>query len=183
MTRKLKHHEQKLLRKVDFLQWKNENPREQTMVGRFHMQNREDYIKYNKICGHLTRMASLLSQLAEDDPFRTRLATQLLDKLYDCGLISHKQHGITQLTRVTVASLCKRRLASILVSLKMSENMGAAVQLIQQGHVRVGPETIQDPSFFVTRTMEDFVTWVDQSKIKRKIAVYHNNLDDFDMSR
>lgn len=29
--------------------------------------------------------------------------------------------------------------------------------------------------------MEDFVTWVDSSKIKRSIMKYRDNLDDFDL--
>ncbi len=33
----------------------------------------------------------------------------------------------------------------------------------------------------VTRNMEDFVTWVDTSKIKRTIARYNDELDDFDL--
>ena len=42
-----------------------------------------------------------------------------------------------------------------------------------QGHVRIGPETVTDPAFLVTRNMEDFVTWVDTSKIKRKVQKYN----------
>jgi hypothetical protein len=33
----------------------------------------------------------------------------------------------------------------------------------------------------VTRNMEDFVTWVDSSKIKRNILRYREKLDDFDL--
>ncbi len=29
--------------------------------------------------------------------------------------------------------------------------------------------------------MEDFVTWVDTSKIKRKVMKYNDRLDDFDL--
>ncbi len=44
--RKLKHHEQKLLKKVDFLTWKSEdNLREIKLLRRYHIQNREDYVK------------------------------------------------------------------------------------------------------------------------------------------
>jgi len=44
MVRKLKFHEQKLLKKVDFLQWKHENNvREIKVMRRYHIQNREDY--------------------------------------------------------------------------------------------------------------------------------------------
>lgn len=31
------------------------------------------------------------------------------------------------------------------------------------------------------RNMEDFVTWVDSSKIKRNIMKYRDKLDDFDL--
>jgi hypothetical protein len=44
--RQLSHHEQKLLKKVDFLQWKStENVREVKVMRRYHIQKREDYIK------------------------------------------------------------------------------------------------------------------------------------------
>ncbi len=50
-----------------------------------------------------------------------------------------------------------------------------------QGHVRVGPETVTDPAYHVTRSMEDFVTWVDTSKVKRKVLKYNDKLDDYDL--
>lgn len=56
-----------------------------------------------------------------------------------------------------------------------------AVKFIEQGHVRVGPEVVTDPAFLVTRNMEDFVTWVDSSKVKRNILKYRDKLDDFDL--
>lgn len=50
-----------------------------------------------------------------------------------------------------------------------------------QGHVRVGPNVVTDPAFLVTRSMEDFITWVDSSKIKRTILKYNDRLDDYDL--
>lgn len=44
--RKLKHHEEKLLRKVDFLGWQQEeNLREIQIMRRYHISKREDYSK------------------------------------------------------------------------------------------------------------------------------------------
>ena len=44
--RKLKWHEQKLLRKVDFLTWQaEENIREAKILQRYHIEKREDYTK------------------------------------------------------------------------------------------------------------------------------------------
>ena len=42
-------------------------------------------------------------------------------------------------------------------------------------------ETVTEPAFLVTRTMEDFVTWVDTSKIRRKITKYNDKLDDYEL--
>lgn len=61
----------------------------------------------------------------------------------------------------------------------MSETLREAATFIEQGHVRVGPDTVTDPAFLVTRTFEDFVTWVDTSKVKRKVMRYNDALDDF----
>lgn len=56
----------------------------------------------------------------------------------------------------------------------MSENIKNATDLIEQGHVRVGTELIKDPAFLVSRTLEDFVTWVDSSKIRKHVMEYNN---------
>jgi U3 small nucleolar ribonucleoprotein protein IMP3 len=63
----------------------------------------------------------------------------------------------------------------------MSQNLKEATKFIEQGHIRVGPNVISDPAFLVTRTLEDYVTWVDSSKIKRTIMKYNDKLDDFDL--
>jgi U3 small nucleolar ribonucleoprotein protein IMP3 len=63
----------------------------------------------------------------------------------------------------------------------MSESIKEATTLIEQGHVRVGPKVVTDAAFLVTRPSEDFVTWVDTSKIKRKIMKYNDKLDDYDL--
>jgi U3 small nucleolar ribonucleoprotein protein IMP3 len=82
---------------------------------------------------------------------------------------------------VTVSAFCRRRLPVIMTRLRMAETVQAATKIIEQGHVRVGTETITDTAFLVTRSMEDFVTWVDGSKIKRNILRYREKLDDFDL--
>jgi U3 small nucleolar ribonucleoprotein protein IMP3 len=82
---------------------------------------------------------------------------------------------------VTVSAFCRRRLPVILTRLRMAETVQAATKIIEQGHVRVGTDTITDTAFLVTRSMEDFVTWVDGSKIKRNILRYREKLDDFDL--
>lgn len=64
---------------------------------------------------------------------------------------------------------------------KLSQNIKQATELIEQGHVRVGPEMIKDPAFIVSRNLEDFVTWVDSSAIRKHVLEYNNIRDDFDL--
>jgi U3 small nucleolar ribonucleoprotein protein IMP3 len=46
--RELKYHEKKLLKKVDFLNWKNEdNLREVKIMRRYHVQKRDDIKMYS----------------------------------------------------------------------------------------------------------------------------------------
>lgn len=46
MVRKLKYHEQKLLKKVDFISWKvDKNVREVQIIKKYRITKREDYSK------------------------------------------------------------------------------------------------------------------------------------------
>ncbi|EIE23701.1 small nucleolar ribonucleo protein U3 component [Coccomyxa subellipsoidea C-169] len=179
--RQLKFHEKKLLKKVDFLQWKNEhNQRELQVIRRYHIQDREDYKKYNKICGIVTKLVNVIKRLDQQDPVRVELTEQMLDKLYNMGVISTKK-SLVLLEKLSTSSFCRRRLSVVMLRLKMAETLREACTFIEQGHVRVGPEAVLDPAFLVTRPMEDFVTWVDTSKIRRKVMQYNDKLDDYDL--
>ena len=83
--------------------------------------------------------------------------------------------------KVSVAKLCRRRLPVIMHKLKMAESVKEAVTYIEQGHVKVGVDTVTDPAFHVDRTMEDHVTWVKSSNIRKKVQSYNEIRDDYDL--
>lgn len=179
--RQLKYHEKKLLKRVDFLKWRGEdNVRELQVMRRYHIQDRDDYKKYNKIVGMITKLTNIIRQLDAKDPLRIELTDQLLDKLDSMGVIPTKK-SLVQTEKLSASSFCRRRLAVVMMRLKMAETMKEACTFIEQGHVRVGTETVTNPAFHVTKNMEDFVTWVDTSKIKRKVLMYNDKLDDYDL--
>lgn len=105
----------------------------------------------------------------------------MLEKLYDMGILSSTTKLSEVERKVGVSRLARRRLGVVMTRLGMAENVTAAVKFVEQGHVRVGTEVVTDPAFLVTRNMEDFVTWVDSSKVKRNILKYREKLDDFDL--
>jgi len=187
MVRKLKHHEQKLLRKVDLHTYKSDaGHREATIRRRYYLQQPLDYQKYNSLCGSLRQLAHKLSALDPDsDPVRKRIESEVLEKLWAMGILKRSREqgaGLSRVERdVTVSAFARRRLGVVMVRTGMVENVPAAVKFIEQGHVRVGTEVVTDPAFLVTRNLEDFVAWVDSSKIKRNILRYRDKLDDFDL--
>lgn len=111
------------------------------------MNIRDDYHTYNKLCGQVRRISHLLSRLPPVDPFRTKYEDLLLSKLYDMGIMDRgakmsdiegsdavavkgfkgkeketegqgKKEG-----KVTVGAMCRRRLAVVMVRLKMAETV------------------------------------------------------------
>lgn len=114
-------------------------PRLQVMR-RYHIQDRDDYKKYNKLAGQITALTSVLKKLGPTDPTRIELTEKLLDKLHDMGVITTKK-SLEQLDSLSTASFCRRRLPIVMVRLKMSETVKEAATFVEQGHVRVGPDT------------------------------------------
>ncbi len=47
---------------------------------RYHIQERDDYKKYNKIVGLITKLTSIMKQLDPKDATRIELTDQLLEK-------------------------------------------------------------------------------------------------------
>ncbi|KNA12233.1 hypothetical protein SOVF_127330 [Spinacia oleracea] len=179
--RKLKFHEGKLLKKVNILEWKREGGhRESSVMQRYHITDRDDYKKYNSLCRMAQKLVSILKQMDHKDPARIEMTDNLLEKLYNMGVIPNRK-SLAVCERLSVSSFCRRRLSYILVHLKFAEYLKEAVTYIEQGHIRVGTETVTDPAFLVTRNMEDFVTWEDSSKIKKKVLQYNDKLDDYDL--
>eukprot|EP00126_Sphaerothecum_destruens_P005025 Sdes_comp18507_c0_seq1m8540 len=184
MVRQLKFHEQKLLKKVDFLEWKSENNiQENKILRKYHIENREEYMKYNKICGQVKKLCARLAKLDPRDPFRIEHTRLLVDKMYKLGVLPMEKNSNLDTIegKMTVSALCRRRLPVVMQRIKMAETIREAVVLIEQGHVRIGPDMIHDPAFLVSRNMEDFITWVDTSKIKRHIMKYNDTLDDYEL--
>ena len=179
--RQLKHHEKKLLKKTDFLNWKRTNNiREIKVMREFHISDREDYTRYNKIVGQVQEMVSILRKLPSSDLDRIRMSESLLDKLHQMALVPTGKL-LDECERVNVSDFCKRRLSIVLSRNKFAERPKDAVQMIEQGHVSIGPDVVSNPSIHVTREMEDNLKWSIGSKIKRHTMKFQNQLDDYEL--
>jgi U3 small nucleolar ribonucleoprotein protein IMP3 len=108
---------------------------------RYHIQDREDYHKsvlayptsslnmpghrYNKLCGSLRSLTHRIVLLPSQDPFRSRVEGHVLSKLYDMGVLNSQAKLSDVDNKLTVAAFCRRRLAVVVVTLKMAETVSA----------------------------------------------------------
>ncbi|XP_045625097.1 U3 small nucleolar ribonucleoprotein protein IMP3 [Procambarus clarkii] len=180
--RQLKYSEKKLLKHTDFLKWEvDNNLQEVKIMKRYLIQRREDYTLYNKMARETRELANKIKDLDPKDPFRAEASGNLLEKLYTMGLVPTKWN-LQFCDRVSASSFCRRRLPCLMVRNKMAPNLRTAVTFVEQGHVRVGAEVVKDPAFLVTRPLEDYVTWVDTSAIRKHVKQYNEERDDFDLN-
>ncbi|CAD7958153.1 unnamed protein product [Amoebophrya sp. A120] len=181
--RKLKYHEKKLLKKTNFYDWKSDDTtRESSIIRRYQIQDRDDYAKYNKIAGLVTKLTAQLRKLPSDDAERIKMTELLLEKLFAMGLTQSRQ-SLTLTEKLPASVFCRRRLPVIMVETKMAENLTNAIELIEHGHVRIGPDRVTNSALHVTRDMQDHITWAEGSKIKRHVQAYSGVEDDYELLR
>ena len=101
------------------------------------------------------------------------------ERLYDLGLIKNKT-SLKEIDEIGISKFCRRRLSVILFRNKYCESIKQAITYIEQGQIQLGTDVVYNPALMVTRSMEDHISWVNKSKIKRKIDTYNDNIDDYD---
>jgi ribosomal protein S4 len=63
----------------------------------------------------------------------------LTEPRYDIGLVERTQNTLLEADKITVTSMCRRRIAIVMRNLKMCESLDQATKFVRQGHVRIGP--------------------------------------------
>ncbi|XP_055330244.1 U3 small nucleolar ribonucleoprotein protein IMP3-like isoform X2 [Paramacrobiotus metropolitanus] len=135
MVRKLKYHEKKLLKKVDFISWEvDNNLHEVKIMRKYHIQRREDYTKYNRLSREIREVAQSIKDLDVEDIVRTESTGRLLDKLFHLGLVPTKEN-LELCNKVTASSFCRRRLPVVMVRNHMAESIALATRFIEQGRM------------------------------------------------
>ncbi|CAB3408296.1 unnamed protein product [Caenorhabditis bovis] len=181
MVRKFKTHEQKLLKKTDFMQWQvDQQGRQGDMLRKFHVTKREHYALYNTLAAKSRELAELIKNLPMGDPFRSKCTQEVLSRFYAAGLIPTAD-SLEKIGKISGASFARRRLPVVMRNTGMVDSVKTASDLVEQGHVRIGTKLVTDPAFMVTRASEDMITWTNASKIKKHVLDYNNTRDDFDL--
>lgn len=92
------------------------------VMRKYHVQRREDYTKYNKICGTIKSLAARIKDLPANNTLRSESSASLIQKLYNMGILPTAQ-SLAQAESVTVSSICRRRLPVLMVKMKMAQSV------------------------------------------------------------
>lgn len=122
----------RLLRKVNLHTYKSDqNHREQTIRARYYLQDALDYRRYNALCGSLRQLAHRLAALDPEDAYRTRVESELLEKLWAMGILKRSREqgaGLSSVEHdVTVSALCRRRLGVVMARSGMVDSVKTVI--------------------------------------------------------
>ena len=91
----------------------------------------------------------------------------------------NKGTGIEGARKITVSRFLRRRLMVVLKTRKYVETLKESESLIRGGHIIVGNKMVKDPEMLISRNLEDYISWKEDSKIRQKIDRFKNNIDDY----
>ncbi|KAL0489727.1 U3 small nucleolar ribonucleoprotein IMP3 [Acrasis kona] len=187
-VRELKFHEQKLLKKVDFLNWKSDNIKEEyrvymlKMIHKYKLRDQKEFFNYQRIATITNEAVQSIRDLPDKEylAFKKEQFELLSVKLYQMGVLDSVDE-LDRLNKLTVGRFCRRRVSYLLKVMHFAETVTYANDYIRHGHVRIGPNVVNDPAFLVPRNLEDFITWTNDSSIKKTIKNFNEDYDAYEM--
>eukprot|EP01080_Neovahlkampfia_damariscottae_P003032 gene3032-5042_t len=183
--RNLKYHEQKLLKKVDFLSWETDGNQEYRAriikaISKYRLRDQEEFFKYQKIATEVNEAIKSIKGLPDTEEYKEFKKSELSKislKLYQMGILREPNHPLDK--KLLPEQFCNRRISYLMFKQHYAESVTLAANYISHGHIRIGPEIITDPAYLVTRNLEDFITWSEGSNIKKSILKFNDEYDDY----
>lgn len=169
--RKLKFHESRLLRKNKFLIPTYNN--DYKLISIFQIK-KEEFYKIKKIHSIIKQIA--LSLVINKNSSNENLIKKFLNILYFYGFISEKKLILAY--NLKLNNLLERKLSFLLKVQNLANSIVEAKKIIFAGHIKLGNKRINN-DILISKNMENFISWDDNSKIKRCIDRFNNELDDY----
>lgn len=120
--RKLKYHEQKLVKKVDFLNWKSDGKEEVRVaalkiIAKYNLRDHEEFFKYARISQQVNTTLDSIRALQGDEytAFKREQLELVARKLFTMGIINSVDEVLDNAQFKTKTSqFCARRLSYML---------------------------------------------------------------------
>jgi small subunit ribosomal protein S9e len=119
------------------------------IIGKYGLKNKREVWRIQYALSKIRSGARYLLTLEEKDPKRVFQGAALLRRMARLGLLSENEMKLDYVLGLTVAKIMERRLQTKVFKLGLAKSIHQARVLVRQGHIRVGKQIVNVPSFLV----------------------------------
>lgn len=125
------------------------------LLGEYGLRNKRELWRAQTLLRRLRERARSL--LALPPEVRAREEAQLVQRLYNTGLLRSTTSTLDDILGISISDVLERRLQTIVYRKGLAKSMHHARQLIAHGHVLVGGRRVTSPGHLVSRSEEELI--------------------------
>eukprot|EP01121_Diplochlamys_sp_Union-15-3_P018763 TRINITY_DN68_c0_g1_i1.p1 TRINITY_DN68_c0_g1~~TRINITY_DN68_c0_g1_i1.p1 ORF type:complete len:192 (-),score=26.94 TRINITY_DN68_c0_g1_i1:68-643(-) len=119
------------------------------LIGKYGLKNKREVWRVQYTLSKIRSAARALLTLPENDPKRLFEGAALLRRLHRYGILDEDRTQLDYVLGVTIENFLERRLQTQVFKQNMAKSIHHARVLVRQGHIRVGKQIVNVPSFMV----------------------------------
>merc|ERR1711874_78375 len=148
------------------------------LVGEYGLRNKRELLRVQYGLSKIRKAARVLLTLDDKDTKRVFEGEALMRRMYRYGLLDETQNKLDYVLALTASDFLERRLQTQVFKLGLAKSIHHARVLIKQGHIRVGKQIVNVPSFLVRLDSQKHIDFALKSpfgggrpgRVKRKNA-------------
>eukprot|EP00299_Pterocystis_sp_00344_P004650 c1591_g1_i1.p1 GENE.c1591_g1_i1~~c1591_g1_i1.p1 ORF type:complete len:217 (+),score=44.78 c1591_g1_i1:1-651(+) len=124
---------------------------EMKLVGEYGLKNKREIWRVQFVLSKTRSIARTLLTLDEKHPKRLFEGAALMDRLHRMGVLDESKNELDYVLGLKINDFLERRLQTLVFKQGLAKSVHHSRVLIRQGHIRVGRQVVNVPSFLVRK--------------------------------